>query len=57
MVLTNSASVALDIVSDKKAQKVLTGVTKDDEVVVKITNKFSGDVAHMLNINKEEAKT
>ena len=54
--INHSASVALDIVSDKKAQKVLTGVTKDDEVVVKITNKFSSDVAHMLNISKEEAE-
>ena len=54
--INHSASVALDIVSDKKAQKVLTGVTKDDEVVVKITNKFSSDVAHMLNISKEDAK-
>ena len=54
--INHSASVALDLVSDKKAQKVLTGVTKDDEVVVKITNKFSSDVAHMLNISKEDAK-
>ena len=54
--INHSASVALDIVSDKKAQKVLTGVTKDDEVVVKITNKFSSDVAHMLNISKEDAE-
>ena len=55
--INHSASVALDIVSDKKAQKVLTGVTKDEEVVVKITNKFSSDVAHMLNISKEDAKS
>ena len=35
----------------------MTGVTKDDEVVVKITNKFSGDVSHMLNISKEVAES
>ena len=55
--INHSASVALDVVSDKKAQKVLTGVAKDEEVVVKISNKFSADVAHMLNISKEEQKT
>ena len=54
--ISHTASVALDVLSDKKAQKVLTGVAQDDEVVVKITNKFSGDVAHMLNISKEDAE-
>ena len=55
--INNSASVALDLVTDKKAQKALTGVAKDEEVVVKITNKFSGDVSHMLNISKEVAES
>jgi len=54
--IKHSASVALDVVSDKKAQKALTGVAQDDEVVVTITNKFSSDVAHMLNISKEDAE-
>tara|TARA_B100000900_G_scaffold309321_1_gene268018 strand:+ start:166 stop:1506 length:1341 start_codon:yes stop_codon:yes gene_type:complete len=54
--IKHSASVALDVVSDKKAQKALTGVAQDDEVVMKITNKFSSDVAHMLNISKEDAE-
>ena len=54
--INHSASVALDLVSDKKAQKALIGVAQDDEVVVKITNKFSGDLAHMLNISKEAAE-
>ena len=54
--ISHTASVALDVVSDKKAQKALIGVAQDEEVVVKITNKFSGDVAHMLNISKEEAE-
>ena len=54
--IKHSASVALDVVLDKKAQKALTGVKQDDEVVVKITKKFSGDVAHMLNISKEDAE-
>lgn len=55
--INHSASVALDILSDKKAQKALTGVVKGEEVVVKITNKFSSDVAHMLNISKEVAES
>ena len=55
--INNSASVALDLVTDKKAQKALTGVAQDEEVVVKITNKFSGDVSHMLNISKEVAES
>ena len=54
--INHSASIALDVVSDKKAQKALTGVAQDDEVVVKITNKFSSDVAHMLNISKEDTE-
>ena len=54
--ISHTASVALDVVSDKKAQKALTGVAPDEEVVVNITNKFSGDVAHMLNISKEDAE-
>ena len=55
--INHSASVALDILSDKKAQKALTGVVKGEDVVVKITNKFSSDVAHMLNISKEVAES
>ena len=54
--INHTASVALDLVSDKKAQKALTGIAQDEEVVMKITNKFSGDVAHMLNISKEDAE-
>lgn len=54
--INHTASVAIDIVADKKAQKALTGVAQDDEVVINITNAFSGDVAHMLNISKEEAE-
>tara|TARA_Y100001978_G_scaffold203321_1_gene228230 strand:- start:188 stop:1525 length:1338 start_codon:yes stop_codon:yes gene_type:complete len=54
--INHTASVALDVVSDKKAQKALTGVAQDEEVVVKITNEFSSDVAHMLNISKEDAE-
>lgn len=54
--INHSSSVALDIVADKKAQKALTGVAQGDEVVLNITSKFSGDVAHMLNISKEVAE-
>ena len=54
--INHTASVAVDIVADKKAQKALTGVAQDAEVTFKITNEFSGDVAHMLNISKEEAE-
>lgn len=54
--IKHSASVALDVVTDKKAQKALTGLVQDDEVVIKITNKFSADLSHMLNISKEQAQ-
>ncbi len=54
--INHTASVAVDIVADKKAQKALTGVAHDAEVIFNITNEFSGDVAHMLNISKEEAE-
>lgn len=54
--IKHSASVALDVVTDKKAQKALIGLAKDDEVVIKITNKFSADLSHMLNISKEKAQ-
>lgn len=54
--IKHSASVALDVVTDKKAQKALIGLVQDDEVVIKITNKFSADLSHMLNISKEQAQ-
>lgn len=54
--IKHSASVALDVVTDKKAQKALIGLMQDDEVVIKITNKFSSDLSHMLNISKEKAQ-
>lgn len=54
--IKHSASVALDVVTDKKAQKALIGLMQDDEVVIKITNKFSSDLSHMLNISKEQAQ-
>lgn len=54
--IKHSASVALDLVTDKKAQKALIGLMQDDEVVIKITNKFSSDLSHMLNISKEQAQ-
>ena len=34
--ISHTASVALDVVSDKKAKNVLTGLAQDDEVVVKL---------------------
>lgn len=54
--INHSASVAIDIIADKKAKKALTGVSQDQEVTVRITKDFSGDVAHMLNISKEAAE-
>ena len=54
--IKHSASVALDVVTDKKAQKALIGLMQDEEVVIKITNKFSSDLSHMLNISKEKAQ-
>ena len=54
--INHTSSVALDIIQDKKAQKQLLGLSKDSEAVVRINNKFSNDVHHMLNINKEEAE-
>lgn len=54
--IKHSASVALDVITDKKAQKALIGRMQGDEVVIKISNKFSSDLSHMLNISKEQAQ-
>ena len=40
---------------DKKSKKLLIGVSKDSEVIIRINKNFSKDVSHMLNINKEQA--
>ena len=54
--INHTASVALDIINDKKAKKSLIGLSKDDKTTFTITNDFSNDVSHMLNISKDEAK-
>ena len=53
--ISHTASVALDVVMDKKSKKSLVGVSKDSEVIIRINKNFSKDVSHMLNINKEQA--
>ena len=41
--VNHTASVALDIIQDKKAQKVLIGLAEGDEVKVRINKDFSND--------------
>ena len=53
--ISHTASVALDVVMDKKSKKSLVGVSKGSEVIIRINKNFSKDVSHMLNINKEQA--
>ena len=53
--ISHTASVALDVIMDKKSKKLLIGVSKDSEVIIRINKNFSKDVSHMLNINKEQA--
>ncbi len=53
--ISHTASVALDVIMDKKSKKSLIGVSKDSEVIIRINKNFSKDVSHMLNINKEQA--
>ena len=52
--INHTSSVALDIIQDKKAQKVLVGLSEGDEVKLRITKDFSNDAHHMLNIKKDE---
>ena len=53
--ISHTASVALDVVMDKKSKKSLVGVSKNSEVIIRINKNFSKDVSHMLNINKKQA--
>ncbi|MGC6469954.1 MAG: trigger factor [Flavobacteriales bacterium] len=55
--IQHTASVALDIVQDKKAQKALVGLAEGDQVNLKVNKDFSNDAHHMLNIKKEELET
>ncbi len=55
--INHVASVALDIIKDKKAQKVLVGLAEGDVVKLRLNKNFSNDVHHMLNIKKEELET
>lgn len=52
--INHTSSVALDVIQDKKAQKVLVGLSEGDEVKLRITKDFSNDAHHMLNIKKDE---
>jgi len=52
--IQHTASVALDIIQDKKAQKALLGLKENDQVTLHINKDFSNDAHHMLNIKKEE---
>ena len=55
--IEHTASVALDIVQDKKAQKALVGLKENDQITIRINKDFSNDAHHMLNIKKEELET
>jgi len=55
--VNHTASVALDIIQDKKAQKALFGLAEGDEVTLRVNKDFSNDAHHMLNIKKEELET
>jgi trigger factor len=56
--ITNTASVRLDQVEDKKIKASLIGLKKDDEVVLDIQKAFNNDaakVAGLLKIDEETA--
>jgi trigger factor len=56
--ITNTASVRLDQVEDKKVKASLIGLKKDDEVVLDIQKAFNNDaakVAGLLKIDEETA--
>ena len=55
--INHTASVALDIIQDKKAQKTLVGLAEGDEVKLRVNKDFSNDAHHMLNIKKEDLET
>lgn len=55
--INHTASVALDIINDKKIKSSLIGLSNNDEVTVRINKDFSNDVHHMLNISKEESES
>lgn len=55
--IEHTASVALDIVQNKKAQKELVGLKENDQITIRINKDFSNDAHHMLNIKKEELET
>ena len=50
--VNHTASVALDIIQDKKAQKALVGLAEGDEVKLRVNKDFSNDAHHMLNIKE-----
>lgn len=55
--ITNTATLRLDQVKDKKVLKSLTGVKKDDEVVIDIQKALedAAVIAKALNISEEDA--
>jgi len=54
--IINTASVRTDLVDDKKIKKQLTGLKKDDEVIIDVKKAFKseGDIARILGIKDEE---
>lgn len=55
--INHTASVALDIIKDKKIKSSLIGLSNNDEVTIRINKDFSNDVHHMLNISKEQSES
>jgi trigger factor len=56
--ITNTASIRLDLITDKDIQSSLVGLKKDDVVVFDIKKAYNNDnaqIARLLNISEEDA--
>ncbi|MCD0488753.1 trigger factor [Pedobacter sp. MC2016-14] len=57
--ITNTGSIRLDLVKDKKVLKSLTGLKKDDVLELDVQKAFENNevvIAKLLNIGEDEAK-
>lgn len=57
--ITNTTTLRLDLIKDKKISKSMIGLKKDDTLDIDIHKAFDGDlhrIAHILNIDEETAK-
>ncbi|RYE37516.1 MAG: trigger factor, partial [Sphingobacteriales bacterium] len=52
--ITNTASLRMDLVTDKKILKSLTGLKKDDSVTLDLQKAFNGDAAQIAKLLKIE---